>query len=237
VLLADHSVWRKLRSQVFGADRRPKAQARCHPLLARYPLQVVLQQRWPYFHDRPYSGSCPLLPLCPSCIHPSSVSQDQEKTYLFVVELQKYALGELRDGAVCKDVYQKVVDKIQSDRPDLLQYFAKTAGFGMGLEFRDAAYPLSNKGTREVKTDMIFSLTLGFNQIPDGKKSTYALHPSCYNARAHPFLPQLRRLAHRHCSSRQDRRYGSLGGHEGEGRHHVLPRGRGEEALQVCWWT
>ncbi|GJN94764.1 hypothetical protein Rhopal_007856-T1 [Rhodotorula paludigena] len=100
---------------------------------------------------------------------------DQEKDYLFLCDLQKFAVGELREGAVCKDVYQKVVDKINSDRPDLLEYFAKTAGFGMGLEFRDSAYPLTAKGTRKVKADMIFSLTLGFNGIPDGKGSYYAV--------------------------------------------------------------
>ncbi len=41
----------------------------------------------------------------------------------------------------------------------------------MGIEFRDNAYPLSLKGTRTVKADMIFSLTLGFNGISDGKNS------------------------------------------------------------------
>lgn len=45
----------------------------------------------------------------------------------------------------------------------------------MGIEFRDNAYLLSPKGTRTIKSDMIFSLTLGFNGIPDGKGSQYAV--------------------------------------------------------------
>lgn len=47
----------------------------------------------------------------------------------------------------------------------------------MGLEFRDSAYPLTAKGVRAVKADMVFSLTLGFNGIPDAKKGgqTYAV--------------------------------------------------------------
>ncbi|BGP58600.1 hypothetical protein JCM8202_002361 [Rhodotorula sphaerocarpa] len=100
---------------------------------------------------------------------------EQEKNYLFVAELQKFALSELKEGVVCKDFYQKIVERIQADRPDLADRFMKTAGFGMGIEFRDNAYPLSPKGTRTVKADMIFSLTLGFNGIPDGKNSQYAL--------------------------------------------------------------
>lgn len=118
--------------------------------------------------------------------------------------MQKFSLAELKDGVVCKDFYQKVVDKIQADRPDLADRFVKTAGFGvsppvplcrrgigsteviadwrcvmatqkMGIEFRDNAYLLSPKGTRTIKSDMIFSLTLGFNGIPDGKGSQYAV--------------------------------------------------------------
>ncbi|KAL7337792.1 FACT complex subunit-domain-containing protein [Rhodotorula toruloides] len=102
-------------------------------------------------------------------------TKDQEENYLFLIDLQKYAIGELRDNVTCKDIYQKVADKINADRPDLLQYFAKTAGFGMGIEFRDPAYPLSAKGTRQLKSDMVVALTLGFNNIPDGKNSQYAL--------------------------------------------------------------
>ena len=45
--------------------------------------------------------------------------------------MQKFALAELKDGVVCKDFYQKVVDKIQADRPDLADKFVKTAGFGV----------------------------------------------------------------------------------------------------------
>lgn len=55
----------------------------------------------------------------------------QEKNYLYLVELQKYALSELKEGAVARDVYQKVVEKIQTDREDLLPYFVKTVGFGV----------------------------------------------------------------------------------------------------------
>lgn len=57
--------------------------------------------------------------------------QAQENNYLFVVELQKFLLEELHDGAVVRDVYAKGLDKIKSDRPDLEPYFNKTFGFGV----------------------------------------------------------------------------------------------------------
>ncbi|ORY88571.1 global transcriptional regulator, cell division control protein [Leucosporidium creatinivorum] len=101
----------------------------------------------------------------------------QEKNYLFLVDLQKFAISELKEGAIARDIYTKVVEKIQTEREDLLPFFVKTAGFGMGLEFRDAAYTLGPKCGRTLKSNMIFSLTLGFNNIPDAKNAgkTYAV--------------------------------------------------------------
>ncbi|KAK4702875.1 FACT complex subunit SPT16, partial [Phenoliferia sp. Uapishka_3] len=100
----------------------------------------------------------------------------QEKNYLFLVDLQKFVLGQLIDGAICKEVFGKVVERIEAERPDLSPYFVKTVGFGMGLEFRDAAYTLGPKCGRTIKANMIFSLTLGFNNIPTGKgDAVYAL--------------------------------------------------------------
>ncbi|BGP34967.1 FACT complex subunit spt16 [Rhodotorula toruloides] len=93
-------------------------------------------------------------------------TKDQEKNYLFLINLQKYAIGELRDGATCKDVHQKVVDKINADPP---------RPHSMVVEFRDPAYPLSAKGAHQLKSDMAVSLMLGFNNITDGKNSQYAL--------------------------------------------------------------
>ena len=42
----------------------------------------------------------------------------------------------------------------------------------MGMEFRDSNYLLSSKNTRVLKTNMVFNLALGFQDIADtdGKK-------------------------------------------------------------------
>lgn len=42
----------------------------------------------------------------------------------------------------------------------------------MGMEFRDSAYLLSAKNGRAIKTNMVFSLSLGFTDLDeeDGKK-------------------------------------------------------------------
>ena len=57
----------------------------------------------------------------------------QEKNYIFVVDLQKFVLSELREGAIAKDVYTKALEKIRTERPDLEPYFIKTFGFGVSF--------------------------------------------------------------------------------------------------------
>lgn len=40
----------------------------------------------------------------------------------------------------------------------------------MGIEFRDSAYLLSPKNGRQLKTNMIFNLSLGFSDLEDHEK-------------------------------------------------------------------
>lgn len=58
-------------------------------------------------------------------------SQAQESNYLYLLSLQQYVLGELKDGAIARDIYIKTVEKITTDKPDLVQYFIKSLGFGV----------------------------------------------------------------------------------------------------------
>jgi nucleosome binding factor SPN SPT16 subunit len=58
-------------------------------------------------------------------------SQAQESNYLYLLSLQQFVIGELKDGAVARDIYIKTVEKITTDKPDLVQYFLKSLGFGV----------------------------------------------------------------------------------------------------------
>lgn len=58
--------------------------------------------------------------------------QEQQNNYLFLLELQEFAVAELKAGAIVKDVYQAILQKVKSDRPDLEQYFVKNLGFAVG---------------------------------------------------------------------------------------------------------
>ena len=84
---------------------------------------------------------------------------------------------QIRAGVIIKDAYTSVVDKVREEKPELEQYLVKTLGFAIGIEFRESSYVVGPKCNRPVKKDMVFSLSIGFADIPDPKdsKKTYSL--------------------------------------------------------------
>ncbi|KAJ3295307.1 FACT complex subunit spt16 [Rhizoclosmatium sp. JEL0117] len=97
----------------------------------------------------------------------------KEKNYIFLCELQTYVLSLLKDGAICKDVYAQAVQFVESNRPELVANFVKSAGFAIGIEFKDSTYALANKSSKVLLDGMTVNLSLGFQNIEntdsDGK--------------------------------------------------------------------
>jgi len=91
----------------------------------------------------------------------------KEKNYIFLVQLQNYLIDHIRDGILCKDLYQLAKTYVQKKRPDLEQYFPKNIGFVTGIEFRESTYVIKNKNNRELKAGMIINLVLGLQNIED----------------------------------------------------------------------
>ncbi|KAG6897840.1 hypothetical protein C0992_010328 [Termitomyces sp. T32_za158] len=101
---------------------------------------------------------------------------DQEKQYNILLNLQSELLNFIKDGISARDVYQRALSFVKSKDPDLEKHFVKNVGFGMGIEFRDSAYVLSAKNGRNLKTNMIFNLGLGFSDLVDSTGKKYSLH-------------------------------------------------------------
>ncbi|KAJ3213204.1 FACT complex subunit spt16 [Clydaea vesicula] len=106
--------------------------------------------------------------------------KQKEKNYKFLQEVSEYVFSCLKDGTTCKEVYLKALGYIEKKRPELKDKFVKNIGFGMGIEFREAAYLLGPKNNRELRDGMIFSVSIGFQnlEVPeatDEKMKNYSL--------------------------------------------------------------
>ncbi|KAF8526838.1 FACT complex subunit SPT16 [Hysterangium stoloniferum] len=103
-------------------------------------------------------------------------SKEQETNYDVLLALQAELLTVMRDGTPTRDVYAHALNFIKNKKPELERYFLKSIGFGMGMEFRDAAYLLSPKNNRILRTGMVFCLSLGLQGLEDKDGSNrYAL--------------------------------------------------------------
>lgn len=100
----------------------------------------------------------------------------QEAQYNLLLSLQAELLLFMKEGVTARDVYLHALDFVRERRPELEKHFVKTVGFGMGMEFRDATYVLSAKNARQLKTNMVFNLGLGFSDLTDQNGQKYALH-------------------------------------------------------------
>lgn len=67
---------------------------------------------------------------------------------MFLLSLQEYAISLIKEGAIIKDVYNQLVEKIRSEKPELEKYFVKTAGFTVGYQQLHATVPMCKILTR-----------------------------------------------------------------------------------------
>lgn len=77
------------------------------------------------------------------------------------------AIAALTPGSKCCSSYQAAVAVIRDKAPELLPFLTKSAGTGIGIEFRESWLSLSEKNDRTLKEGMIFNVSLGFQNLID----------------------------------------------------------------------
>ena len=70
------------------------------------------------------------------------------------------------DGVALRDVYAFALKYVQEAAPDLVPYFSKTCGFGIGIGLRDSTHIISKKSSRHAKENMTFCVHVAFNGVP-----------------------------------------------------------------------
>lgn len=107
-------------------------------------------------------------------------NKTQEKYYSFLLDLQWRIVTEMRDGAVCKDIYNTAIKHIRAKYPELEKHFPKNIGYGIGIEARDSNLIITAKSNRVLKAGMTLCITLGFSELEnpkpqDSKSKIYSL--------------------------------------------------------------
>ncbi|KAH9079223.1 FACT complex subunit SPT16 [Lactarius deliciosus] len=151
------------RSSTGGYDLKPTAESSPDDMSHKGVFLVSLGMR--------YKGYCANLGRT-FIVDPD---KEQESVYNLLLNLQTEMLQRMKDGAVARDLYQHALSYVKKHKPDLEKHFVKNIGFGTGMEFRDSTYLLSPKNGRQLKANMVFCLSLGFQDLEDQDHKRYAL--------------------------------------------------------------
>lgn len=106
-------------------------------------------------------------------------NQMQSKAYEVLLKAQEAAIGALKPGNKASAVYLAALAVVEKEAPELVGNMTKTAGTGIGLEFRESGLSLNRKNEKELKPGMVFNVSLGFEnlttQANNPKSQNYAL--------------------------------------------------------------
>ncbi|KAL9259809.1 FACT complex subunit SPT16-like protein [Drosera capensis] len=96
----------------------------------------------------------------------------QSKAYEVLLKAQEAAIAALKPGEKVSSVYQAVLSVVERDAPELVPNLTKSAGTGIGLEFRESGLTLNAKNDRVMKQGMIFNVSLGFQNLQSPQNSS-----------------------------------------------------------------
>ncbi|KAL1535006.1 FACT complex subunit spt16 [Salvia divinorum] len=89
----------------------------------------------------------------------------QTKAYEVLLRAHEAAIHALKPGNKVSDVYEAALTVVKRDAPELVPHLTKSAGTGIGLEFRESGLTLNAKNERLLKEGMAFNVSLGFKDL------------------------------------------------------------------------
>ncbi|WCJ39284.1 FACT complex subunit SPT16 [Euphorbia peplus] len=106
-------------------------------------------------------------------------SKMQSNAYEVLLKAQEAAISALRPGNKISGAYRAAVKIVEQEAPDLVPHLTKSAGTGIGLEFRESGLNINGKNDRVINADMVFNVSLGFqnlqNQTNNPKVKSFSL--------------------------------------------------------------
>lgn len=107
-------------------------------------------------------------------------SEKQQALYDFLVSLQEHVIEHLKDGVLLSEVYNKGVEFVKENEPNMIDHLTKNFGFGTGIEFREASLLIAAKTDVVAKAGMVFNVAIGLSDLKneaatDAEGRIYAL--------------------------------------------------------------
>ncbi|GLJ05022.1 hypothetical protein SUGI_0009560 [Cryptomeria japonica] len=89
----------------------------------------------------------------------------QGKAYKVLLKAQEAAISALKPVNPLSAAYKAAMDVVQKEGPELMPHLTKSAGTGIGIEFRESGLSLNSRNDKIVKVGMAFNVSLGFQNL------------------------------------------------------------------------
>ncbi|KAD7116726.1 hypothetical protein R6Q59_006536 [Mikania micrantha] len=103
----------------------------------------------------------------------------QSKAYQVLLKAHEAAVAALKPGNKACDVYKAALAVVKKEAFELTSNLTKSAGTGIGLEFRESGLALNEKNEKILKAGMVLNVSLGFQNMQSksskAKSQNYAL--------------------------------------------------------------
>jgi len=93
-----------------------------------------------------------------------------QANYNFLCQVEEELLKNLVPGEKLCDVYEKTVEYVKKEKPNLADKLIKSFGFVIGIEFREHSMVIGPKCSTKILKGMVFNVSIGF----DGLKNSAA---------------------------------------------------------------
>ncbi|BHF81773.1 FACT complex subunit SPT16 [Sparganum proliferum] len=107
-------------------------------------------------------------------------TQQQSTYYEYLHDLLNWAISQVTPGMHFSKLYSSIVDKVQSEHPELVDKLTRSFGFATGIEFRDGCQLIGPKSTSVFRKGMSINVNIGFQDLKneetdDAKNKLYSL--------------------------------------------------------------
>uniref|UniRef100_A0A0D6QWA7 FACT complex subunit n=1 Tax=Araucaria cunninghamii TaxID=56994 RepID=A0A0D6QWA7_ARACU len=89
----------------------------------------------------------------------------QGKAYRVLLKAHEAAISALRPGNPLSAAYKAAVEVVQREGSEFSSHLTKSAGTGIGIEFRESGLSLNARNDKIVKAGMAFNVSLGFQNL------------------------------------------------------------------------
>ncbi|KAI5424901.1 FACT complex subunit spt16 [Lathyrus oleraceus] len=89
----------------------------------------------------------------------------QSKAYEILLKAHEAVIGSLKPGNKLGASYLAAVSVVEKDAPHMVSCLTKSAGTGIGIEFRELGLKINAKNDEIVKEGMAFNVSIGFQNL------------------------------------------------------------------------